>query len=58
MLVTDRVAGHRRCAELFHVTWDFVDTSEEAVRRNLAFFSVESQRLCELAAALRFASSL
>ena len=24
---------------LFHVTWDFVDTSEEAVRRNLAFFS-------------------
>jgi uncharacterized protein DUF3303 len=24
---------------LFHVTWDFVDTSEEAIRRNLAFFS-------------------
>jgi hypothetical protein len=24
---------------LFHVTWDFVDTSEDAIRRNLAFFS-------------------
>ena len=24
---------------LFHVTWDFVDTSEEGIRRNLAFFS-------------------
>jgi uncharacterized protein DUF3303 len=24
---------------LFHVTWVFVDTSEEAVRRNLAVFS-------------------
>lgn len=24
---------------LFHLTWDFTDTSEEAVRRNLAFFS-------------------
>jgi hypothetical protein len=24
---------------LFHVTWDFVDTSEDAIRRNLAYFS-------------------
>jgi Protein of unknown function (DUF3303) len=24
---------------LFHVMWDFVDTSEEAIRRNLDFFS-------------------
>ena len=24
---------------LFHVTWDFVDASEDATRRNLAFFS-------------------
>ena len=24
---------------LFHVTWEFVDTSEEGIRRNLALFS-------------------
>jgi Protein of unknown function (DUF3303) len=24
---------------LFHTTWEFTDTSEEAIRRNLAFFS-------------------
>ena len=24
---------------LFHVTWEFVDTSEESIRRNLALFS-------------------
>jgi hypothetical protein len=24
---------------LFHVTWEFVDVSEEAIRRNLAVFS-------------------
>lgn len=24
---------------LFHTTWEFVDTSEEAIRRNLALFS-------------------
>ncbi len=24
---------------LFHVAWEFVDTSEEGIRRNLAFFS-------------------
>ena len=24
---------------LFHVTWEFTDTSEESIRRNLAFFS-------------------
>src|SRR6266487_918027 len=31
--------SHRRCAVLFHTTWEFTDTSEEAIRRNLAFFS-------------------
>jgi hypothetical protein len=29
----------KEVAVLFHVTWDFVDTSEEAERRNLAFFA-------------------
>ena len=24
---------------LFHVTWEFVDNGEEAIKRNLAFFS-------------------
>jgi uncharacterized protein DUF3303 len=24
---------------LFHITWEFVDTSEDATERNLAFFS-------------------
>jgi hypothetical protein len=31
---------HRRCGVLFHTTWEFhASNSEEAIQRNLAFFS-------------------
>jgi uncharacterized protein DUF3303 len=30
---------HRRCVVLFHTTWEFTDTGEQAIQRNLAFFS-------------------
>ena len=29
----------RRCGVLFHTTWEFTDTGEAAIQRNLAFFS-------------------
>jgi hypothetical protein len=30
---------HRRCKVLFHTTWEFTDTSEASIERNLAFFA-------------------